>query len=124
MELARYDAEDVAERQSAVAASKGGRWRRWIRREESIDQESWTRKNQASIPGGKWWVSCYKAHAFCDAVTELPIVVAVTAGSQGDTLMLPRWLNRFRRTLTGSVPWFAPVTGATMPARIMPFRRS
>ena len=24
MELARYDAEDVAERQSAVAASKGG----------------------------------------------------------------------------------------------------
>ncbi len=38
--------------------------------------------------------------------------------------MLPRWLNRFRRTLTGSAPWFAPVTGATMPARIMPFCRS
>ena len=85
---------------------------------------SWARKNQASPPGGKWWVFCYKEHAFCDAVTELPIAVAVTTGSQGDSLMLPRWLNRFRRTLTGSAPWFALVTGATMPARIMPCCRS
>ena len=70
-ELARYAEEDEAERQRAIAAGKGNKWRRRIRREETSDPEaSCTRKNQASVSGGKQWVYCCKAHTLCDTGTE------------------------------------------------------
>ena len=62
---------------------------------------------------------CCKAHTLCDAATELPIDVALTAGNQGDSPMLPLLLEQAPATMTGSARRFAAATGATMPALIM-----
>ena len=76
-----------------------------MRREETSDPEaSWPRKNQGSAPGGKQWVFCCKTHTLCDAATKLPLAVALTAGSRGDSPMLPLLLEQAQ----ADYDWFRP----------------
>ena len=76
-----------------------------MRREEtSTPEASWPRKNQGRAPGGKQWVFCCKTHTLCDAATKLPLAVALTAGSRGDSPMLPLLLEQAQ----ADYDWFRP----------------
>ena len=102
---ARYDAEDAAERQKAVAEGRGGRWKPRVRPKETSDPEaSWTKKHHASAPGGRKWVFGYKAHTLCDAATGLPIAIVATTNSAGDSLLPPELVD----TALVSYDWLDP----------------
>ena len=47
---------------------------------------------------------CYKVHTLCDAGTELPIAIVVTTGSQNDSPLLPKLIDRAQ----ADYAWFSP----------------
>ena len=92
-----------------------------MRPEETGDPEaSWTKKHHTSAPGSRKWVFGYKAHTLCDAATGLPISIAVTTNSAGDSLLLPELVDTALASYDGWIRRRAALTGATMPSSIIP----